>query len=135
MRIAPGFTLIELLITLAISAILLSVAYPSYVHYEVRAERNRATVALMQMAAKLEMYFNDHASYSGATIDSLGATALIHGIPYQLAITSATDQHFSIAAIPIDEQAKRDTVCGELMLTDTNLRSDSGTGNVDSCWG
>lgn len=129
-----AFTLIELMLALAISAILVTIGYPVYVHYQTRAERNRAEVALMQLAGKMENYFEKNDSYAGATIDGLNANHLVDGLHYQLAIADATDSHYEIQAIPQDVQATRDVNCETLSLTDTNARSISGNGDVKQCW-
>lgn len=129
-----GFTLIELMLALAISALLLTLGYPTYTHYQVRAERSRAQIALMQLAAKLELYFDAHQTYAGATLQSLGAAALTQGVLYRLAIDDANAQHFLIEAIPEDQQAKHDAMCATLTLTETNQQGMSGGGDVNRCW-
>jgi len=129
-----GFTLIELMLALAISVILMAIAYPTYVAYETHAERNRAEVALLQLSADLETYFNDHDSYEDATLRKLHATHLTDGLDYQLSIDKATDSHYEIQAVPTGVQATRDTACGTLSLTDTNQRAVSGDGDADACW-
>lgn len=129
-----GFSLIELMIVLAISAVLLTMSYPTYTHYVTRAERNRAIVALLQLSALLEEYFSDHRTYRNATIKSLHANTLAKDIEYRLKIIKITDAHYSIEAIPMASQAEHDSNCGALILTDLNHRSISGDGNVNSCW-
>ncbi|HLB56360.1 MAG TPA: type IV pilin protein [Coxiellaceae bacterium] len=129
-----AFTLIELMLALAISVILITMGYPAYVHYQTRAERNRAEVALMQLSGKMENYFEENDSYIGATIDELNANHLVDGLHYQLAIADTTDSHYQIQAIPQDVQAARDVNCETLSLTDTNARSISGDGDVKQCW-
>lgn len=129
-----GFTLIELMLALAISAILMAIAYPAYVTYETHAERNRAEVALLQLSADMETYFNDHDGYEDATLRKLHATHLMDGLNYQLSIDSASDKHYDIQAVPIGVQATRDAACGTLSLTDANKRAISGDGDVDVCW-
>lgn len=129
-----GFSLIELMLAMAISAILIAMGYPTYITYQTHAERNRAEVALMQLSARLENYFNNNGTYADATIDGLHAEDLVDGLHYQLAIASATDSHYEIQALPIDSQANRDTACGTLSLTDDNVRSISGDGDAAECW-
>lgn len=129
-----GFTLLELLLVLAMGVILAALSYPTYIAYETHAKRNRAEVALTQLAGKMEIYFERHDSYAGATIARLHAKNLMDGLHYTLGIIRATHAHYEIAATPCDIQKKQDTLCGTLSLTDRNQRKISGSGTVAQCW-
>lgn len=61
-----GFTLIELMITVAIIAILASVALPSYSDYVTRGKIAEATSTLADMRVKMEQYFQDNRTYANA---------------------------------------------------------------------
>ena|SRR3990167_9951098 len=134
MRFCHGFSLLELMLVLAISAILAVISYPVYISHEVHAQRNRAEIALMQLASKMEVYFSENGTYATATIENLHADHLVDDLEYTLAISSETDTHYEIQAIPIDAQANRDMACETLSLTDTNIRSISGNGDTKQCW-
>ena len=66
MRTARGFTLIELMITVAIIAIIASVALPAYNDYVTRGKIQEATSALAAMRTKIEQYYQDQRTYVGA---------------------------------------------------------------------
>jgi len=68
MRSATGFTLIEVMITVAIIAILAAVAIPSYTDYITRSKIQEATTTLLAMRTKMEQYFQDQRTYSGACL-------------------------------------------------------------------
>ncbi len=60
---APGFTLIEVMVTVAIVAILASLALPSYTDYVRRGHIPEATSNLSASNAKMEQWFQDAKSY------------------------------------------------------------------------
>lgn len=62
-----GFTLIELMITVAIVAILASVAIPSYNQYIKRGYATEGLTALDATAGRMEQRFQDIGSYASGT--------------------------------------------------------------------
>lgn len=129
-----GFSLIEMMITLTIAGILTALSYPMYAHCVSRAQRNRAEIALMQLAGNLESYYSAHNTYRGADATQSNISALTRGLLYHLRIVSATDAHYVVQAVPLGVQAKRDSVCGSLMLTDANVHGITGVGPLTQCW-
>lgn len=65
-RRAGGFTLIELMITVAIAAILASVALPMYRTYVQRGRIIDATSKLSDFRVRMEQYFMDNRTYDNA---------------------------------------------------------------------
>ena len=61
-----GFTLIEVMITVAIVAILASVALPSYRNYAMRGKIPEATAQLASKRVKMEQFYQDTRTYVGA---------------------------------------------------------------------
>jgi type IV pilus assembly protein PilE len=61
--VARGFTLLELMITVAVIAILASVALPSYSDYVRRGTLPEAFSALADYRVKMEQYYQDHRNY------------------------------------------------------------------------
>lgn len=63
-RRASGFTLIELMVTVAIAAILASVAIPMYRDYVIRSRIIDATSRLSDYRVRMEQYFMDNRTYA-----------------------------------------------------------------------
>jgi type IV pilus assembly protein PilE len=94
-----GFTLIELMIAVAIVAILAVIAVPSYTEYVRRGRVTEAVSALSGMRVKMEQYFQDNRTYSGACAAGTVAPApssptftyactLVAGPPSQYVVTA-----------------------------------------------
>ena len=66
MRHSKGFTLLELMIVVAIVAILAAVVVPSYADYMRRSRITEAVSVLSGMRVKMEQYFQDNRTYTGA---------------------------------------------------------------------
>ena len=59
-----GFTLIELLIVVAILAVLLAVAVPSYMSFDDSARESVAESNVRAIVPAVESFYSDHSSYS-----------------------------------------------------------------------
>lgn len=129
-----GFSLMELIIVLAIISILAGLAYPHYNQHLITARRAYATVALTDLAARLEQYYTHKNSYAGATLAELGVSDANYKNYYQLKIDQAIDDKYVVSAIPQGKQAQDDTDCGTLSLDQSGNRSITGSGTVTACW-
>jgi type IV pilus assembly protein PilE len=72
--VARGFTLIELMITLAIIAIIATIALPQYADYATRSRIQEATGNLANKRARLELYYDNNHTYVGAPDDAADTT-------------------------------------------------------------
>lgn len=129
-----GFSLMELLIVLAIIGILAGLAYPRYNQHLTAVRRTYATVALTDLAARLEQYYVQNNSYAGATLAGLGVSDANYKNYYQLKITQALDDKYVISAIPQGKQAQEDTDCGSLILDQAGNKSVTGSRTAEECW-
>ncbi len=91
-----GFSLLELLITLAIMAILFSVATPAYQHYLGDKRAQSAKLALQHLGLSISAYHLQHRTYRDmqAALDWPSVTG------YQFTLQAADPQHFIISAEP-----------------------------------
>lgn len=126
-----AFTLIELIIVLAIICIVTCIAYPNYESYIIKERRSNAAIALMNLAASMEQYYNDNHSYQGASLKDLKINN--NNDFYHLKITSENDTAYIIEAMPVGTQAKADKKCATLILNQLGEKSVS-KGNAIYCW-
>ena len=71
---ASGFSLIELMIVVVITAILATLAYPSYNNYVVKSRRTDAQAVLIEAAHFMERFYTENNRYDQDTAGN--ATAL-----------------------------------------------------------
>lgn len=105
-----GFTLVELMITVAILAVLGSVAVPMYSNYINRAKQADAIIALKAAQMAQEQFFSENNAYSG-TVDILPGFAdasvndsYVKG-EYTLSASATTAPAFSVVAIRVVDGA------------------------------
>ena len=92
-----GFTLIELMITVAIIAILASIALPAYEDYVIRGRIPEATSGLSSARVQMEQWYMDNRTYAGAPF----CAGTVSGRFFDLALTggSSCDQNgYSLTA-------------------------------------
>ena len=137
--IRKGFTLIELLVALAILAIVVAVAIPSYTNFVTNSNRSEAKVILNSTAQALERCYTRYSDYSDANCPASNSTNFpieSEGGWYQMKFTDQTigSDTFTLVAEPQDAQGTRDTECKNFELTHTGARSVTGSGSADDCW-
>ena len=128
-----GFSLIELMVVVAIVAILVAVAYPSYTDSVRRSNRSDARATLLQIAQNLERYFTENNTYAGATLGTAAATDV-------WPTTTSTEDHYTISfavapsataytlqAVATGPQAN-DSECATMTLSHQGVRAPA------ACW-
>jgi type IV pilus assembly protein PilE len=124
-----GFTLVELLIALAIVAILVRIAFPSYQSYIVRSSRQSAQSELVALAnAQEKIFLNSNAytssvtgAYTGQSTGGLGVTSgesKDNRYTYSVAATATT---FTLTATPVSGTPQAGD--GNLTITESGLRT------------
>ena len=151
-RNPKGLTLIELVVTLAIIAILASIAYPSYLDQVRKSRRAVAKSALLDIANREEQYFFSNRSYGvmttlgysdpayfGKDNSPSSAANAVYAVTATAVNTSSgvcgTAPCFQLQATAKNDQAK-DTACYTFALTSSNAKTsadDTGTATSD-CW-
>ncbi|MGH8353071.1 MAG: type IV pilin protein [Pseudomonas sp.] len=136
LRRSAGFTLMELMITLAIVAILATVALASYRGQVVRSNRAAAEGFMLEISSKEERYLLDNRQYA-TSLAGLGMTvpAEVSG-NYTVTVadndTGSSVPGYIIRATPIASQLAGDTDCGTLTLNHLGAKTASGSGS--RCW-
>ena len=144
-RTANGFSLIELLLTLAIVAIVMTLATNSYSSYMMRALRGDGTSLLLRVAAAQERFYLVEDRYAGpGDLEQLGfkppagaaAYTSEHG-HYTLAIEASSlglAVGYTASVNPADDGGqKRDKDCAELSINERGERQ-SLPKAADICW-
>jgi len=121
---STGFTLVELLIVIAIVAILVALALPSYQESVRKARRSDAQQELLEFAGTAERIFTQANSYATVT---LPANTDFYTYSFPVVVTANS---YTILATPTGSQAN--DKCGAMSL---NQRGDKpNPGSLAGCW-
>lgn len=135
-RHVRGFTLIEMLVTVAIAAILASIAYPSYQRYVQRSNRVDAQAALLDAAQRLERCFSRNNSYQDSAARPCAAAASLGGKDgensprglYRLSADPLETGAYTLSASAVRAPQTGDTACLTLQLDQRGQRTPA------ECW-
>lgn len=128
-----GFTLIELMITVAVVAILASIALPAYNESVRKSRRAQAKADMVEYAQVAERFFSNNNTYVGFNAPLPGRSPREPDVPQRYglnyAVTAAT---FTITATPTGAQAS--DRCGTLSISQTGQKTEDGSATFDECW-
>ncbi len=129
--LAGGFTLIELMIVLAIAALLLALALPSYNDSVRRGRRSDAADIVVGVMHAQERWRGLNPSYSDSlTVLNQPTTSM--GGYYQLALSAATGAGYTLTASAVTGKGQeRDGSCATLTVTVANGMPTYGPA---TCW-
>lgn len=132
-----GFTLLELMITVAIVGILAAIAFPSYQQQIIKSHRTDGKTKLLEVAQRQERYYTDNNTYA-TSLTLLGYSSSPVNSDngyYSIAAAAGTSgiaSSYVLTATRLGSQTK-DTTCGNLTLSNTGVKSATGTSPAD-CW-
>lgn len=128
-----GFTLIELMITIAIIAILVAIAFPSYTRYVQRTRRADGQELMMRIAAAEERFYTNRNTYSADIANDLGLSTTSEKLHYVVAaVLGAGGQTYVLTATPQGAQAT--DACANLTINNVGFKDKSGGDSNGSCW-
>ena len=123
-----GFTVIELMIVLTIVAILVALAYPSYVDYVRKARRGEAQQLLMNWSINQEIWRANHPEYAKDEVGELPAPT--HNY-YDFSLTDRSAATYALQADAKGDQVN-DTSKGDCTVLAVNS---TGAKSPGICWG
>lgn len=129
---AAGFSLIDLLITLAVVAILVSIAVPTFGGAIRKSRRADAIQSLRSVQLAQERWRANNSTY-GTTAQILGSTTTSPGGWYRLAISNPTATTYTATATAVSGKSQTaDTAQGTSCSTLT-VDQDAPVGQA-ACW-
>ena len=143
---SAGFTLIELMVTVAIVAIIATVASSVYTTQIQKSRRTDARSAVLDLAGREEKLFSTTNAYS-ATPSDLGYASV--GTPYPVTVGSGYYQvsvvtpdpnqasapgTYSVSATAIGTQAG-DAQCATFSVNQQGSQTSTGSAPASTCWG
>lgn len=135
-RSAHGFTMMELMIAILIIAILAAIALPSYQDSIRKSKRAEGKAALLDLQNRMERFFIDRNTYLSACIGACGVNSVLASATtehsyYTLSISASAINSYTLQATP----AFADALCGNLTLTNTGIKGESGSATAATqCW-
>jgi type IV pilus assembly protein PilE len=130
MPVQTGFTLLELVVVLALTALLMTLAAPSWLAYVERAHRADAIARLLGVAACQERLRATRGRYD--TRRCLPADEARYRFRYADA-TAGPGPAFSVRAEPV--AAQLGDPCGTLVLTSAGMRrAEAPAADAAACW-
>lgn len=131
-----GMSLVELMITLAIVAILASIAYPVYSNYVQRSRRSDAWQALTAAQAQMEQCYAQYFAYNNS---ACAVTTTSPNGYYQVQIGSATTASgYVLTATPVTTGLQaNDTTCSSLNVSNSGAKTSANAQGADTsntCW-
>ncbi|HME38303.1 MAG TPA: type IV pilin protein [Steroidobacteraceae bacterium] len=148
-RHAMGFTLIELMVTVAILAILTTIAVTSYSSSVLKSRRTEAKSALLDLAGREEKLFSTTNAYSNLEAfvgyAAAGATTVMTNMAFGNNYYTLTAQvpdpnqagnaaSYLLTATPVGNQAN-DSLCGSFSVNQLGVQTVTGTATAATCWG
>ena len=149
-RLRTGFTLIEIMVVVAIIALIVAIAYPSYLEHVARSKRAQAQAAIMKTLQLQERFYTVNGRYAtNAQLPTLfglaaGATVYSGENPgevelgwYTMSVDTpagCTDLTVCVNVVATPKAGYTDDNCGTMTQNTVGTRTESGTKDVAYCF-
>lgn len=129
-----GFTLIELMIVVAIIGILAAIAIPTYNDHVTKSRITEAIGALSDMRVRMEQYFQDNRSYTGACVAGTLAPLPANTSTFQFSCPTLNADEYTIQATGIAQMAGFVFTIDERNIRRTTGVGSGWSGTGSNCW-
>ena len=121
-----GFTIMELMIVLIIVAILVALAYPSYIDYVRKAKRGEAQQLLLNWQINQEIWRSNNTAYNGITDPDLPGYLIPDHDDYTFTVGDVTAATYTLTADASGDQtndsARDGTPCDSISLKENSVK-------------
>ncbi len=124
----------EILIAMAIAAILVTIAYPSYRQHILKSHRTEAKNVLVDIATRQERFFTQNNRYATklSLMNFSTDTVATESGRYNVSISASTNLTYTAQAVPTSVGTQTSDQCGSFSINQQGVQSVSGTD--DRCW-
>lgn len=149
-RLRTGFTLIEIMVVVAIIALIVAIAYPSYLEHVARSKRAQAQAAIMKTLQLQERFYTVNGTYATngqlPTLFGLAAGATVYSGEnpgeaelgwYTISVDNpagCTPLSVCVNVIATPKAGYTDDNCGTMTQNTVGTRTESGTKDVAYCF-
>ena len=129
-----GFTIIELMIVLVIVAILLALAYPSYIDYVRKSKRGDAQQMLMNWSVNQEIWRSNNTSYAGAGDIAPPCSQEGADCDYEFTVAAGTTTYTLTATALVGNDQENDTAKDRITSCSPLTLNQNGQKEPAACW-
>lgn len=129
-----GFTVIELMIVVMIVAILVALAYPSYIQYVRKSKRGDAQQMLMNWSVNQEIWRSNNTAYAGAGDITPPCSQVGADCDYGFTVEAGTTTYTLTATALEGNDQENDTARDRTTFCSPMTLNQNGQKEPAACW-